>query len=334
MSADDWSAPSEAPSSAATFWRSGLWWRRAGISSASYWVANALGFATTIVAARGLGPEHYGEVILALSICSVTALFLDFTLEEALIYFGTRDAYAGNRSALRRLFRTALAVDVAIGVVITIAVVALATPLSSLASGGDLPSHLIRIAALSILVATADGTTGAALSVASRPDLRMHAMLFGSLTRLGLVALAVQGETQGVVVVAIVVGMAVSSAVQAAFAWHVAWRRWPPAGPDDARIPVGTILRFSFHSSITSSLTAANASVVPIVLGRTLGTSVVAQFHVATAPLQAAGIATAPLRLAVAPGQRRACGHEETGLACAEVSACSQGQSSRGRSPS
>ena len=52
------------------FWKTRAWWRRAGWTAMAVYLATALAFLGTVVAARGLGPHEFGTVVLA-----VTALF-------------------------------------------------------------------------------------------------------------------------------------------------------------------------------------------------------------------------------------------------------------------
>ena len=154
---------------------------------------------SVVVAARALGPESYGAVVLALSVTTVAARFLDFTFGEAVVHHGHRALAAGDISGLRALMRMSLILDVVIGVVVAGILFLLADPLAELARA-DIDPALVRLAALGVLVVTVDGTTGAVLLVASRPDLRAWAQAAASLFRvLGTVgAVALGGGAEAI----------------------------------------------------------------------------------------------------------------------------------------
>lgn len=287
----------------APYWRQRAWWQRAAWTSATFWTAHAVTLLGSVVAARGLGAESYGAVVLALATCSTVALFSDITLDEALVFFGIKDAQERQGAHLRPLFRMALGVDLTLGVGVFAGLALAASPLASLA-GGSLDPHLVRLAALSVLAATANGTTRAVFLVAGRADLWARASLVTSLIRLGLLVLVARRGQPSDTLVALALATAVGAVAQGGLAWWRIWRRWPPSRAGSrSGVGVRPLLRFAAHSSITSSLSAATTSVVPLILGRTLGTTAVAQFNVAATPLIAAGVLTAPLRSATLPEQ-------------------------------
>ena len=92
---------------------------------------------SVVVAARALGPESYGAVVLALSVTAVAARFLDFTFGEAVVHHGHRALAAGDVSGLRALMRMSLMLDVAIGVAVAAILLLLAAPLAGIAGDID-----------------------------------------------------------------------------------------------------------------------------------------------------------------------------------------------------
>ena len=90
------------------------------------------------MAARALGPDSYGAVVLALSVTAVAARFLDFTFGEAVVHHGHRALATGDISGLRALMRMSLMLDVAIGVAVAAILFLLSAPLAEIA-GGSIP---------------------------------------------------------------------------------------------------------------------------------------------------------------------------------------------------
>jgi O-antigen/teichoic acid export membrane protein len=288
------------------FWITGRWWRRVAHTSAAVWGATALSFLGTIAAARGLGPAGYGPVVLALSVASLVATFLDLTLEEAVVHHGTRVLASGDVAGLRALLRKSLTLDVAVGIAVSSAIVALASPLADLASSGRLDPTLVRLAALSTLVMTADPTTSAALLVADRPQLRAWAMVAANLFRLAGVLVALQLGGPEAVIVSYVLSGAVGSLVQGVLAWRVGWRMWASA-PTSGSSPVSTwrLLRFGFQTSVSTSLNAAESALIPVMLGNLAGPAAVGVFRVAMFPIFVGDTVSGPARLVLFPEQAR-----------------------------
>jgi O-antigen/teichoic acid export membrane protein len=292
------SAPVGSPVDEPPFWRTGAWWRTSARASAALWASTALAFVANLIAARSLGPAGWGAVVLALALATLVGLVLDITVEEAVVYHGSRALAEGRLDRLRSLVQAAFLFDIAIGGIVTITLMALAGPLATLASGGDFDPTLVRLAALSVIAATADTSTGAVLLLASRPDLRALAMAGTSLGRLIAVVVAIQvGGTQAVLI-GFASAIAVGGVLQGVLAWHVGWRRWHSAGKVGSLYAWGRLLLpFSVYSSLTTSVTTANAQLVPIILGRAAGTASVGIYSVALLPMTVAAVVSAPLRL-------------------------------------
>jgi O-antigen/teichoic acid export membrane protein len=305
VSASDPLAEAESPSGP-EFWKSRAWWRRAGETSAASWISTGFAFLGTVVAARALGAEDFGSVVLALSVASLVATFLDLTLEEAVVHHGTRALVAGDLPGLRALLRRSIGLDILVGAFVSGAIFLLAAPLADLASAGRLDPTLLRLAALSVLVVTADSTTSAVLLVAGRPQLRAWSAAATNLLRLVGVVVAVELGGPEAVVASYVVVSAAGSVLQGTLAWRAAWRGWARASKiGTSPVSASKLLRFGLHSSLTTSLSAVSASLIPVLLGRLAGPAAVGIFRVAMLPIFAADTLSGPLRLVLLPEQAR-----------------------------
>jgi O-antigen/teichoic acid export membrane protein len=289
------------------FWTDRRWLKRLGQTSLVSWTSTALAFAATVVVARALGPFEYGGVVLALSTATLIASFLDLTLEDGVAHHGVRMLRDSRIGALGGLIRTSLRLDIAIGAVVAGAMIAAAAPLADLVSGGRLPADLLRLAALSILVSTADGTTGALLTIADRPDLRAWVLAGTNVVRLVGVALVIgTGGGASAVVVVYVTASAVGSASQAALAWWLGWRRWrllPDAGGE--RVGLRGLSSFAVHTSLAKSLFSGRELLIPVLLGSLAGPAAVGLFRVALFPVFAAGLLSGPLRILLLAEQNK-----------------------------
>ena len=286
------------------FWRDRGWRARLARTTVATWIGAGLTMLSVIVAARALGPDSYGAVVLALSVTAVAARFLDFTFGEAVVHHGHRALATGDISGLRALMRMSLMLDVAIGVAVAATLFLLSAPLAGIA--GEIDPVLVRLAALGVLVVTVDGTTGAVLLVASRPDMRAWVQAAASLFRvLGTVTAVALGGSAEAIVLSYACAGAASSLLLAWTAWRVAWRRWAraPKGP----LPVGAsrLVRFAFQSSATTSVDAAGESLFPLILGNLAGPGAVGVFRAAMLPVLASSMLSQPLRSMLFPEQAR-----------------------------
>jgi O-antigen/teichoic acid export membrane protein len=290
----------------AAFWTERAWWRRAGATSIALWGSAAISVLGTIVVARELGPSGYGSVVLAVAVVTLVATFLDLTLEQAVVHHGFRALAAQDVGGLRTLLRIAFIVDLALGLAVAALIVGLAEPLTHLISGGELDPALVRIAALITLASTIDGTTGAMLLLADRPDLRGWVMFARSVIRLAALLLAVQVGGEREVVAAFALAAACGTIVQVVVAWRVGWRHWQGS---EAKGGVREWLRkltpFGIYSSLTSSVEGVHSSLIPAVLGSVSSVGTVGVFSVALFPVNLASLATAGLRLVLFPEQAR-----------------------------
>jgi O-antigen/teichoic acid export membrane protein len=288
------------------FWQSSRWWRRTGRTSLALWGSTALAFAAGVVAARTLGPDRYGAVVLAESTVFLLGTLLDLSLEEATVYQGSKAVAAGRTARLRGLVKTALVLDIGIGFAVFAGVFTLASPIADLVSGGNLDPVLIQLAALGALAGTGNGVTGGILLLSRRPDLRAWMLAITGAARLGLVLIAVPFGTPRAVITAFAVAAGIGGLFQALIAWQVGWRRWKRgSGANAERVTARSLLGFAFHSSMTTTLIAGREAIVSLILGRVAGTRAVGTFAVAMLPVSLAAAGSAPLRLAIFPEHAR-----------------------------
>jgi O-antigen/teichoic acid export membrane protein len=244
--------------------------------------------------------------VLAVAVATLVATLLDLTLEAAVVHHGFRALAAQDIGGLRTLLRIAFVVDLALGLAVAALIVGLAHPLTDLVSGSELDPMLVRIAAAITLASTIDGTTGAVLLLAGRPDLRGWVMLSTSAIRLAGVLLALQVGGQQEVVAAFALAAASGAIFQAALAWRVGLRLWKSSeAKGGVRRWLGKLTPFGIYSSLTTSLEGAQSSLIPAILGSVSGVGTVGIFSVALFPANLAGLATAGLRLALFPEQAR-----------------------------
>jgi O-antigen/teichoic acid export membrane protein len=302
------------PAPADEFWTSRAWWRRAGKTSIASWGSTVLALLGTVLAARALGPEDYGETALAIATATFVALFLDLALEEGVVHHGFRAIARGDTGALRSLLRTAFLFDLGIGVLLAASLVGLAGPLADVASGGELDPRLVQIAALMTLAATIDGTTGAVLLLAGRPDLRAWVMVGTNLARLLALLGAVQLGGPAPVVGAYALAAVVGAVIQGLVAWRVAWREWSRAKPTgEARAWFRPLVTFGIHSSLTTSMLSVERSLVLVLLGALSGPTATGIFNIALLPISVMAFASAPIRLVLYPEQARLAAGGEIG---------------------
>ena len=281
------------------FWLSRDWWFRAGHTTVAVWVGTGFAFLATLVAARTLGPTGYGEVVLAVSLAGLVFTLLDLTLEEAVVFHGSRLLAAHDLGAFRGLLSSALAIDALNGVLVLAAVVLFAGVISELLSGGNTSSELLRVAALAVFATTLDGTTGAVLLLARRPDLRAWMGAWAMLVRVAAVLIALRlGGGPMAVVSAFAVAAAIGAVSQGLVAWRVAHRIWPwhEKGARPVRAWARSLVGFGIHTALATSVLAGRGALIPVVFGRVAGLHALGSFSVANLPVSAASVATSGLR--------------------------------------
>ncbi len=88
--------------------RSRVIWRRSA-TAIGFYLAAALGFGTSVVAARELGVVGFGRFSAVIAAAFFFQQMFDLTADESLVKYGFRYVESGRFERLRRLFGLALA---------------------------------------------------------------------------------------------------------------------------------------------------------------------------------------------------------------------------------
>jgi O-antigen/teichoic acid export membrane protein len=276
--------------------------RRRSATAAWIYVAVALGIAGTIVAARVLGRDEFGVYATALVVVGFFQILLDLTVEESLTKFGFRYVAGGDWGRLRRLFRQALKLKLAGGVLATALIVALAPFADELFDSDGVEAALLA-AALLPLVQCSENVAATALLLHSRYDLRGVYQAGSAALRLVAIVLAAPlGVNQ--VLLALVVAQGIATA-GVSVAGLVALRRFPEAPARELGEDVPGIRSFVIESSIATGVVSLRTTLVPAVLGVVAGTTQVGLFRIAQTPQTGLAAASSPARLVLLTEQTR-----------------------------
>ena len=289
------------------FWLTRDWWYRAGHATLAIWIGTALAFVATLVVARSLGPTGYGSVILAVSLASLIFTLLDLTLEEAVVFHGSRLLAGDDIVGLRGLLSAALVIDAFNGILVLAVVVSFAPAISELLSDGSTTPSLLRLASLATFATTMDGTTGAMLLLARRPEMKAWMMAWAAFIRVAAVLAALSlGAGPMAVLLAFAVAAALGAVSQGFLAWRMARHRWATAGEGSSvRTWMRPLLGFGIHTSLATSVLAGRGALVPVIFGRVAGVQALGLFSVGMLPVSLASIATSGLRMSLFPEQAR-----------------------------
>lgn len=268
--------------------------RRRSITAAGVYTATGLGFATSIVATRVLGPSDYARYATVMAAVGFFQLLLDLTIDEALIKYGFRYTTTEDWGRLRRLFRVALLVKVSGGVLGLVGLLVLA-PLSSVIWPGQELAWPLVVGAFVPLAQAAEGIAGGAIILRGRYDIRgsFYTVAMGlRLAGTGIGAIfGVTWAIAGLLIAQVVSTLAIGVVGVLAF------RRFParPAEPlaDDGR----DVRSFVVQSTIATSLTSARGVLGTMLIGIVAPFQQAAYFRNAQAPLTAFGALSAPARL-------------------------------------
>jgi O-antigen/teichoic acid export membrane protein len=275
--------------------------RRAAAAAGSY-VAIALGFAGTVVAARLFTTKELGLYTLVIASTGFFQALLDLTIEEALIKYGFRYVQREDWGRLRRLFRQTFAVKLVGAVLGGLALLALAAAAKPVFGHAELRLPLAIGAAIPLLQAP-EGMAAVPLMLRGRYDVRGMFLALSMALRLGAITV---GAPFGLAwtIGAMVVAQALASLAIGIAGWRV-FRRYPssPSRPlgEDSR----EIVRFVLQSSGATGAVSLRSTLTPIVLGIVSSTTQVAYFRVAQAPQQGFNAVSAPIRLVMLAEQTR-----------------------------
>ncbi len=278
-----------------------LTWRRSATAVGLY-LATALGILATVVAARSFSLTEFGLYATVLAAAGFFQALLDLTVEESLTKYGFRYATAEDWGRFRRLFRRALELKAAGGVLAALALLALAPAADWIFGAEGLTTPFLLAAGLPLAQAPENVAT-TALLLRGRYDLRAAYQSFSMALRLVAVTIGV-GYGLSETIAAVVIAQAVSTAAGGAVG-IAAFRRFPrepAAGLADDR---GAILAFVLQSSAATGLISLRNALAPLLLGVVSGPTQVGLFRIAQAPQTGFNAASAPVRLILLTEQTR-----------------------------
>lgn len=270
-----------------------LHWRRS-VTAAGLYGSTALGVLGTVIAARAFSKEDFGLFATVFVAVGFFQVLLDLTVEESLTKYGFRYSSASDWGRLRGLFRSALRLKLAGGVLAGLALLALAPVADAIFGGHGLGWMFVAAAPLPLLQAP-ENVGATALLLRGRYDLRGLVLTVSTAFR--LVAIAI-GVRYGVIetILAIVAGQVLGTLVTGA-AGVAAFRRFPRA----ERVPLGDdrrgVLDFVLRSSAATGLLSVRATLAPLLLGVVAGPTQVGLFRIAQAPQSGFAAASSPVRL-------------------------------------
>ena len=278
-----------------------LLWRRSATAAGVY-VAVAIGILGTIVAARVLGPSAFGIFALVLAATQFFQALLDLTVEEALTKHGFRYVTTGDWGRLRRLFRRALDLKLAGGLLAGLALLALAPVADSVFDADGVAAPLVAAAALP-LVQSPENVASSALLIRERYDLRAYFQVVSMGLRFVAIVIGVQfGVTETFVL--LVVAQAIATAAIGA-AGLVAFR----AFPRERQKPLGehrrAVIAFVLQSSVATGIISLRNALAPFLLGIVTGPTQVGLFRIAQAPQTGFASLSSPVRLILLTEQTR-----------------------------
>ena len=270
-----------------------LHWRRS-VTAAGLYGSTLLGVLGTVVAARAFSKEDFGLFATVFVAAGFFQVLLDLTVEESLAKYGFRYSVAEDYGRLRGLFRSALKLKLAGGVLAGLALLALAPVADAIFDGRGLGTLFVAVAALP-LVQSPENVAATSLLLRGRYDLR--GLLLTVSTGLRLVAIVI-GTRYGVVetVVAMVVAQAAATALTGAVG-IAAFRRFPRV----PRVALGDdrrgIVSFVLQSSAATGLLSVRTALAPLLLGVVAGPIQVGLFRIAQAPQSGFAAVSSPVRL-------------------------------------
>jgi O-antigen/teichoic acid export membrane protein len=278
-----------------------LVWRRSAAAAGIY-LSVGFGFLATVLTKRQLDTEHFGLLSAVILSAGFFQTLLDFTAEEALVKYGFDYTTASDWGKLRRLFRAALAVKVAGGLLAAIVLAALAPFADEIFNGHGLEVPFL-IAAVLPLLQSPEGVSSSALILHGRYDVR--GWLLASSMALRLAGLAI-GAHYGVTeaVVGLVVSQAVATLILGA-AGIYAFRRFPHADRTELGPHRRGILRFVVSSSLATGVVSLRGTLSPILLGAVTNPVELGYFRIAQSPQNGFASLSAPVRLIMLTEQTR-----------------------------
>ncbi len=278
-----------------------LVWRRSAAAAGIY-LSIGFGFLATVLTKRQLDTVHFGLLSAVIVSASFFQTLLDFTAEEALIKYGFDYTTAGDWGRLRRLFRAALAVKVAGGLLAAVVLAAIAPYADQIFHGYGLETPFLIVALLPLLQSP-EGVSSSALILHGRYDIRGWLLACSMALRLaGLAIGAHYGVTQAVI--GLVLTQIVATAILGV-AGVAAFRRFPHADRTMLGPHRRGILGFVVQSSLATGVVSLRGTLSPILLGIVTNPAQLGVFRVAQSPQSGFASLSSPVRLIMLTEQTR-----------------------------
>ncbi len=275
---------------------------RRSAAAAGIYLSVGFGFLATVLTKRQLDTEHFGLLAVVILSAGFFQTLLDFTAEEALVKYGFDYTTARDWGRLRRLFRAALAVKIAGGLLAAVVLAALAPFADQIFNGHGLEAPFL-VASLLPLLYSPEGVSSAALILHGRYDIRGWMLASSMALRLaGLAIGAHYGVTEAVV--GLVLSQAVATFIFGAASVY-AFRRFPHADDTELGEHRRGILRFVVSSSLATGVVSLRGMLSPILLGVVTNPLEVGYFRIAQSPQNGFASLSAPVRLILLTEQTR-----------------------------
>jgi O-antigen/teichoic acid export membrane protein len=271
-------------------------------AAAGIYLSVGFGFLATVLTKRQLDTEHFGLLSAVIVSAGFFQTLLDFTAEEALVKYGFDYSTAADWGRLRRLFRAALVLKVAGGLLAGAVLAALAPFADEIFNGHGLEVPFL-IAALIPLLYSPEGVSSAALILHGRYDIRGWMLAASMALRLaGLAIGARYGVTEAVV--GLVLSQAVATFIFGGAAFY-AFKRFPHADQTELGSHRRGILRFVVSSSLATGVVSLRGTLSPILLGAVTNPVELGYFRIAQSPQNGFASLSAPVRLILLTEQTR-----------------------------
>ena len=274
--------------------------------AASNAVVGAISFAVLVVLARTLGTRELGQVVFAQATASSLFALLDPRLEDALVRYVPLVARRSGGGAATALVRRFMMIDQVLG--LAFAGIAIAIVLSGLIPlGPSGNSTFLALALVQMGARAAQGTASAGYSVTdnlSRFGVVQGTTALGT-SAAGLAGLAIGGATGYLIGAA--AGTAVATVAMSVGAHRRMRARFgPPRRASTDAVPGMT--RFTWKSSVASSL-ALGTDVLPLtVVGAVAGPQTLALVRVALGPARLVASLYSPVASVLFPVFTLRCG--------------------------
>lgn len=276
---------------------------RRTVTAAGIYIAAALGFAATVVAARTFpSTALFGLYAIVMATTGFFQTLLDLTVEEAVVKYGFRYEAQQQWGKLRRLIVRTLRYKLVGGAFATLVLLAIA-PAAGTIWGDSRVEVPLAVGALIPLVQAPEGLAGSMLFLRGRYDIRSVCLAVSMALRLAAIVVGTRyGLTE--TIVGIVVAQVVATSVVGA-AGLAAFRRFPQAPSEPLADDRRSILSFIAQSSIATGVVSLRSTLTISLLGAVTSPAQAAFFRVAQSPQQGMATLSAPARMILVTEQTR-----------------------------